>query len=105
MWADIIFALDSIPAVIAITPDLFIAYTSNIFAILGLGSLMRILKKMKNELFYLKYFIALITIFVGVKLLIMNFFHIPTGVSFSIILGTLICGVMVSLFAKKPVKD
>ncbi len=101
IWSDIIFALDSIPAVLAVTSDLFIAYTSNIFAILGLKSLFIVLKQTAKKLAYVKFSIGIITIFVGLKMLLMDVIHIPTEVSCAIIFLTLLLGIGVSLFVTR----
>ena len=96
--SDLIFALDSIPAIFAITLDPMIVLTSNIFAILGLRSLFFLLTKVVTMFAHLKYGIALILMFVGIKMiLIMHEIHIPILVSLSFILLTLVVTVMTSL--------
>ena len=87
--SDIVFALDSIPAVFAITRDPFIVYTSNIFAILGLRSLYFALSGLLNTFVYLHFALAAILIFVGVKMIIEPYYHIPVGYSLAFIFGTL----------------
>ena len=99
--SDIIFAVDSIPAVIAITRDSFIIITSNIFAILGLRALYFSLAGIVDKFSYLKYGIALILFFVGVKMLISDFFHIPTEISLAVIILLLAGSVVLSLLKKK----
>jgi tellurite resistance protein TerC len=86
---DVIFAADSIPAILAITKDPFIVYTSNVFAILGLRSLYFALAGMMSLFMYLQYGLAVILIFVGVKLGISNFYKIPSTVSLFVILTCL----------------
>jgi tellurite resistance protein TerC len=86
---DLIFALDSIPAVLAITRDPFIVYTSNIFAILGLRSLYFVLAGMLNSLRLLHYGLAVILAFVASKMLLSHWLHVPVTVSLGVILGTL----------------
>ena len=98
---DIIFALDSIPAVLAISTDTLVVYTSNIFAILGLRSLYFAIRGGLASLRYLKYGLGIILMFVAVKLLISGFYHIPVLLSLLVILGTLAVTVMVSLAANK----
>lgn len=95
--SDIIFAIDSIPAIFSITTDLFIVYTSNIFAILGLRSLYFILEKLHETFAYVKYGVALILCFTGIKLLVL-FFHIeiPINVSLCVIFGILISSIIMS---------
>jgi tellurite resistance protein TerC len=101
IWADLIFAIDSIPAVIAITEDTFIAYTSNIFAILGLRSLFFVLKNTSNKLSLIRFAIGIITIFVGIKMLINPIYHIPSLWSCLFIFSVLLCGVGASLYHAK----
>lgn len=101
---DIIFALDSVPAVLAITQDTFIAYTSNIFAILGMRSLYFALRGVANQLEYLKYGLGFILGFVGVKMLISEWYHVSVAVSLVVILGALAVTILVSLYAAKKKK-
>ncbi|OGT55939.1 MAG: hypothetical protein A3F43_02740 [Gammaproteobacteria bacterium RIFCSPHIGHO2_12_FULL_42_10] len=89
-FSDIVFALDSIPAIFAITTDPFIVWTSNIFAILGLRALYFLLAGMIKRFDVLKYAIALILIFVGLKMLIMPWVAISVGVSLCIIASILL---------------
>lgn len=95
--ADLIFAVDSIPAIFAITQDPFIVYTSNIFAILGLRALYFALSAMIYRFVYLKYALALVLIFIGVKICIHEILVIPPLISLLITLGTLLLGVIYSL--------
>jgi tellurite resistance protein TerC len=97
-FADIAFATDSIPAVFAITQDPFIVYTSNIFAIMGLRSLFFALQAALHRFEYLKYAISAVLGFIGIKLLVMDLFPIPSNVSLAVTLGLLSLGVIVSLF-------
>ena len=99
--SDIVFAVDSIPAIIAITKDTFIIISSNIFAILGLRALYFALAVL-NELFaYLKYGVALILFYVGVKMLTAEFFHVPTEYSLILILLILAVSIVWSLYKRK----
>lgn len=84
-FSDLVFALDSIPAIFAITTDPFIVWSSNIFAILGLRALYFLLSGMINKFRLLKYGIALILIFVGMKMVIEPWVHVPVGMSLSVI--------------------
>jgi tellurite resistance protein TerC len=103
--SDIVFAVDSIPAIIAITKDTFIIISSNIFAILGLRALYFALAAL-NELFtYLKYGVALILFYVGVKMLTAEFYHVPTEYSLVLILAILTGSIVLSLVHKKKAKS
>lgn len=101
---DILFAVDSIPAIFAVTKDPIILYTSNIFAILGLRTLYFLLANFMHLFTYLKYGLAFILSFIGVKMLIMEFYKIPSVVSLSIVAGTLILSVLLSLLLKPQKK-
>ena len=94
---DVVFATDSIPAIFAITRDPFIVFTSNIFAILGLRALYFVLAGLLDRFHYLKVGLAGVLIFVGVKMLIEPWLHVPIGVSLSVILGVLGLSVVASL--------
>lgn len=98
--SDIIFAIDSIPAVLSISTDTFIVYTSNIFAIVGLRSLYFLLSNLASRFCYLKYGVAVILFFVGFKMIISHFVHIPTLLSLGIILAILAVSIIIS--SKKP---
>jgi tellurite resistance protein TerC len=94
---DIVFAIDSIPAIFAITRDTFIVFTSNAFAILGLRALYFLLAGMIGRFRYLKPALALILVYVGIKMLISDFYKIPTLASLSFIAVTLTVAMLVSL--------
>ena len=94
---DLVFAIDSIPAIFGVTRDPFIVFTSNIFAILGLRSLYFLLAAVVDRFYLLKYGIAAILTFVGVKMLGENWFHIETLPSLAIILGVLGVSIAASL--------
>ncbi len=99
---DLLFALDSIPAVLGISRDLFVVYTSNIFAILGLRALYFALAGVMQLFHYLKYSLALILGFIGVKMLIADFYKIPIGVALGVVFGLLALAIVASLlFPKK----
>jgi tellurite resistance protein TerC len=102
--SDVMFAVDSIPAIFAVTRDPFIVFTSNIFAILGLRSLYFVLAGYMERFRYLKQSLVFVLAYVGVKMLISNHYHIPAGVSLGIILGFLLVGVIASIvgFGKSP---
>jgi len=94
---DVIFAVDSIPAVFAVTTDPFIVFTSNVFAILGLRSLYFVLADFVQRFHYLKPALAIVLGFVGVKMLLTGFVHVPTVLSLSVICATLAGGVLLSV--------
>jgi tellurite resistance protein TerC len=98
---DVVFAVDSIPAILGVTRDPFIVFTSNAFAILGLRSLYFAVAGLMAMFRYLKYSLVLILAFVGVKMLLHGHFHVPNLVSLGIILGTLAGGVLASLWATR----
>ena len=95
---DIIFAVDSIPAILAITPDPYIVFTSNVFAILGLRSLYFALNGIMEMFEYINYALSGILVFVGLKMIISGWYHIPTAVSISVILGLLVGSVLASIY-------
>ena len=95
--ADLIFAVDSIPAIIAITRDPFLVFTSNIFAILGLRSLYFALASVIDKLRYLKTSLVFLLGFVGIKMLLAHHYTIPTTVSLAVIIGILGIGVVASI--------
>jgi tellurite resistance protein TerC len=94
---DLIFAVDSIPAIFAVTQDPFIVFTSNIFAILGLRSLYFLLAGVINKFAYLKVGLSVVLIFVGAKMLLVDLYKIPIAASLGIIAGILGLSVVVSL--------
>lgn len=94
--SDLIFAVDSIPAVLSITQDTFLVYSSNIFAIIGLRSLYFLLSGMAGKFPYLKYGISVILFFVGIKMLLSHFFPIPIVASLGVIVGILALSVLAS---------
>ena len=96
--SDVMFAIDSVPAIFSITTDLLIVYTSNVFAILGLRQLYFVLRHLYDRFRYIKYGVAVILVFVGVKLCVLFFDkHIPTEISIGFIAGALALSVIVSL--------
>jgi len=98
---DLIFAVDSIPAIISISDDTFIVYTSNVFAILGLRSLYFALAGIEKYFTYLKYGLATILVFVGVKMVIVDFYKIPIELSLIIIAFLLAISMIASVILKK----
>lgn len=98
-FADLIFAVDSVPAIFAITQDPFIVYTSNIFAILGLRALYFVLAAMVHRFHYLKYALSLVLVYVGSKIFVQQFIgKIDPAISLAITVGILLGGVFLSLW-------
>ena len=98
-FVDLVFAVDSVPAIFAITSDPFIVYTSNIFAILGLRALYFALAAMIHRFTYLKYALALVLVFIGAKIFLVGFVgKIPPSISLTVTFGLIAGGVIVSLW-------
>lgn len=95
---DIMFAVDSIPAIFSVTTDSFIVFTSNIFAILGLRSLYFVLAAMMEKFKFIKMSLVFVLGFVGVKMLLIHHYQFETWVSLSVILGLLLIGVLASIY-------
>jgi TerC family integral membrane protein len=102
---DVIFAVDSIPAILAITLDPFIVYTSNVFAILGLRSLYFALAGVMGLFHYLHYGLSAILIFVGAKMLLTDFYKIPVSVALGVVGGILIISVIASMASSRKEAD
>jgi tellurite resistance protein TerC len=98
---DVVFAIDSIPAIFAITTDTFIILTSNLMAVLGLRSLYFVLAEVHASFAYVKYGVGVVLAFVGIKMLIMDLFKIDTMVSLLVIIGILTTSVLLSLFKNR----
>jgi len=103
--SDLVFAVDSIPAIFAITTDPFIVFTSNIFAIMGLRALYFLLADVADRFHLLKYGLAMVLTFIGAKMLIMPWYHVPVGASLAIVALLIGSSVVASLIAtrKRPV--
>jgi tellurite resistance protein TerC len=97
--SDVLFAVDSIPAIFAVTQDPFLVFTSNVFAILGLRNLYFAIAPLMDRFRYLKLSLVFILAFVGVKMLLSHYEPIPTAASLSVIVGILAVGVLASAFA------
>ena len=95
--SDLIFAVDSIPAIFAITTDPFIVLTSNIFAIMGLRAMYFLLADFADRFVLLKYGLALILLFIGAKMMLIDLFHIPIAISLGVVALILIASMMLSL--------
>ena len=105
LFSDIIFAIDSVPAVISMTRDLFIVYTSNMFAVMGLRQMFFVLEHMHERFQYVKYGVAVILIFTGVKMLLDIFdIQIPNLVSIAVILVLLVASVIASVIVSSRTK-
>jgi len=99
---DVIFAVDSIPAIFAITDDPFIVLTSNVFAVLGLRAMFFLLQGMADRFHLLPYGLALVLMFIGVKMLLIDFYKIPIGVSLAVVAATI--GTTIALSLLRPQK-
>lgn len=104
-FTDLVFAIDSIPAIFAITTDPFVVFTSNAFAILGLRSMYFLLAGMMHRFVYLRYGLAAILVFVGTKMLLFDVWHVPTPVSLAVIGSILALTVAASLWRSRRVAD
>ena len=98
---DLLFAVDSIPAILAITRDAFIVYTSNVFAILGLRSMYFALAGMMEMFRYLHYGLSVVLMFVGAKMLVSHYYEVPTAVALGAVAGILLLSVAASLLRPK----
>lgn len=99
--SDVVFAVDSIPAIFAITTDPFIVFTSNIFAIMGLRALYFMLVNMADRFHMLKYGLAMVLTFIGTKMLIVPWYHIPTPASLAIVAILILASITASLIATR----
>jgi len=97
---DLIFAVDSVPAIFAVSRDPFIVYTSNIFAILGLRSLYFLLAGVIDLFVYLRYGLGVVLGFVGIKMLLVDIYKIPIGISLAVVAGILTLSIVASLFVR-----
>jgi len=102
--SDVIFAVDSIPAIFAVTTDPFIVFTSNIFAIMGLRSMYFLLADLNGRFHLLKYGLAMVLVFVGTKMLIVDFYKVPIGLALGIVALILSTSVAASLYATRNKK-
>jgi tellurite resistance protein TerC len=102
---DLIFAVDSIPAIFAVTQDPFIVYTSNVFAILGLRSLYFLLAGVVDKFYYLKLGLSVVLVFVGIKMTIVDLFKIPVTISLGVIAIILTTSIVASLIRAKRMPE
>ncbi len=100
-WSDLVFAIDSIPAIFAVTRDPFLVYSSNVFAILGLRALFFVLAGLLDQFRYLKTGVAAILVFVGLKMALSNWIHVSTVVSLGVIVTFLAAAVALSMWASR----
>ena len=100
---DLLFAVDSIPAIFAVTTDIFIIYTSNVCAILGLRALYFLLANVVEKFHYLSAGLSIILIFVGIKMLIDSFYKIPVVISLSVVFGVLMVAIVASLWHERRI--
>ncbi|MEQ6340906.1 MAG: TerC family protein [Gammaproteobacteria bacterium] len=103
-FSDLIFAVDSIPAIFAVTEDPFIVFTSNIFAILGLRAMYFLLADVAERFHLLKYGLALVLMFIGVKMLIVELYKIPVLLALGVVAAILATSVILSLASTKNLK-
>jgi tellurite resistance protein TerC len=101
---DLVFAVDSIPAIFAVTQDPFIVYTLNVFAILGLRALYFLLANVMDKFQYLKVGLSAVLVFIGVKMVIVDFYHIPIGVSLGVVASILTISILASLWKARTTK-
>ena len=102
---DLVFAVDSIPAVLAITRDRFIVYTSNVFAVLGLRAMFFALKGAMDLFHHLHYGLSAILVFVGIKMLLGHFVEIPIGIALGVVASILTLSIIASLVWPKALED
>ena len=103
--ADLVFAVDSVPAIFAITYDPFIVLTSNVFAVLGLRAMFFLLAGMADRFHLLPYGLAAVLMFIGAKMLLIDVYKIPVLVSLGVVAATIGATVVLSLMRPKPEMD
>jgi tellurite resistance protein TerC len=101
-WSDLVFAIDSIPAIFAVTNDPFLVYSSNVFAILGLRALFFVLAGAMDRFHYLKVGISSILIFIGIKMAVSGWLKVPTLAALGVIVGVLATSVVASMLRPRP---
>jgi tellurite resistance protein TerC len=97
-WADVMFAVDSVPAIFAVTRDPFLVFTSNVFAILGLRTLYFVVSGMMSQFRFVKWSLVLILGYVGIKMIVENHIHVPHGLSLGVIVVVMGGGVLISMW-------
>lgn len=103
--SDVVFAVDSIPAIFAVTTDPFIVLTSNIFAILGLRAMYFLLADMADRFVFLNYGLAFVLSFIGIKMLILHWVHIPVAISLAVVFGALGASILTSLAYSRKMEN
>ncbi len=99
--SDVIFAVDSIPAIFAVTTDPFIVLTSNLFAILGLRAMYFLLAGVAQKFSMLKYGLAVILVFIGIKMMLIDLFHIPVAMSLSVVAAILLVTILINIWVNR----
>lgn len=99
--SDVIFAVDSIPAIFAVTTDPFIVLTSNLFAILGLRAMYFLLAGVAQKFSMLKYGLAVILVFIGIKMMLIDLFHIPVAISLSVVASILLVTILINIWVNR----
>lgn len=99
--SDVIFAIDSIPAVFAITKDTFIVFTANVFSLLGMRAIFFLIANVLHRFYYLKHALSIILVFIGVKMLIVDLYHIHTSHSLFFIIGIFVVAILASVVKSK----
>ena len=102
---DVVFAVDSVPAVLAVSREQFIVFASNAFAILGLRALYFLLADLHNRFTYLQLGLAVILVYVGVKMIISEWYHIPTAISLAVIAVVLTISIVASMLKDRSSDD
>ena len=101
---DLVFALDSVPAIFGITHDPFVIYTSNVFAIMGLRSLYFLLAGAMGKFHFLRHALSVILVFIGVKMVIAHYFEVPIVISLAVVIGLLALAVVASLIRERQIQ-
>jgi tellurite resistance protein TerC len=101
---DLLFAVDSIPAIFAVTQDSFIIYTSNVFAILGLRALYFALAGIMDLFYYLRHGLSVVLTFVGLKMLLMGYVNIPIGLALGVVGGVILLSIIASIIRSRILK-
>jgi tellurite resistance protein TerC len=102
---DLVFALDSVPAIFGITHDPFIIYTSNVFAIMGLRSLYFLLARAMGKFHFLQHALSVILVFIGVKMVIAHYYEVPITISLGVVIGLLAIAVVASLIRERQIQN
>ena len=102
---DLVFALDSVPAIFGITHDPFVIYTSNVFAIMGLRSLYFLLARAMGKFHFLQHALSVILVFIGVKMVIAHYFEVPIVISLAVVIGLLALAVVASLIRERQIQN